>query len=73
MNNESKCKDGKCQHKKCACGHCKNYHVWWGSCTQINLDLTTCNCKKFQDKVNSRTLKKLDHLIKKALANTPTE
>ena len=42
-----KCKEGKCNHKKCKCGHCSQYHLGgkW-ECLEINQDLTTCNCKK---------------------------
>jgi len=43
-----KCKNGKCNHKKCICGHCSWYHASRKyECWQINQDLTTCNCKKF--------------------------
>ena len=40
------CKTNKCQHKKCTCGHCGQYHIGakW-ECCKIDLDLTTCNCK----------------------------
>jgi len=44
------CKQNKCKHPKCVCGHCsRNYHIGkTGECTKINLDLTTCRCKKFK-------------------------
>jgi len=44
-----KCKAGKCKHPICLCGHCaRNYHIGrMGECTKMNLDLTTCPCKKF--------------------------
>lgn len=44
------CKQGKCEHPKCECGHCqRNYHIGrTGECTQLNLDLTTCPCKQFK-------------------------
>lgn len=47
------CKAGKCKHPKCECGDCQhNYHIGKvGECTKINLDLTTCKCKKFKAKV----------------------
>lgn len=43
------CSKGKCKHAICACGHCtRNYHIGkTGECTKLNMDLTTCNCKKF--------------------------
>lgn len=46
------CKEGKCPHKKCKCGHCANYHCphGQGECGKINLDLTTCHCNKFLTK-----------------------
>lgn len=44
-----KCKQNKCKHPICKCGHCsRNYHIGRiGNCTQINENLTTCKCKKF--------------------------
>ena len=46
LSNE--CKSGKCKHKKCACGHCSHYHIGGKyQCCKINLNLTTCGCKKF--------------------------
>jgi len=43
------CKRGKCKHPKCQCGHYqRNYHIGrFGECSQLNLDLTTCPCKRF--------------------------
>lgn len=51
--NNKVCQKGKCYHQKCKCGHCsRNYHIGKvGECTKINLDLTTCNCKKFNEKL----------------------
>ncbi len=44
-----KCKEGKCKHKKCLCGHCSQYHfARTGECLNLHLDLTTCSCKKFR-------------------------
>ena len=44
----SGCKDNKCTHKKCSCGHCSQYHFAGdGACCKINLDLTTCLCERF--------------------------
>ena len=44
-----KCKENKCSHQKCVCGHCSQYHIGrMGECAKINKDLTTCECKKFQ-------------------------
>ena len=44
-----KCKQSKCKHPICKCGHCsRNYHIGKiGECTKINLDLSVCKCKKF--------------------------
>lgn len=42
-----KCKNSKCTHKKCICGHCSQYHLsgkW--ECCKINQNLTTCECKQ---------------------------
>ena len=46
-----KCKDGKCTHKKCDCGHCKNYHLGEWECLQISPLLRTCSCRQFYDVV----------------------
>ena len=46
----SRCKDNKCPHKKCTCGHCSRYHFGWGwECCKINPDLTTCLCERFKE------------------------
>lgn len=43
-----KCKPGKCSHKKCSCGHCRNYHIYDGPCAKVKENLSTCKCRKFR-------------------------
>jgi len=42
-----KCKQLKCKHPICKCGHCsQNYHIARiGECIKINLDLSICKCR----------------------------
>lgn len=50
------CKNGKCKHPVCECGHCqRNYHIGkTGACTKLDLDLRVCKCKQFISPVSNR-------------------
>ncbi len=39
----------ECRHKKCECGHCKDFHVFnKDECIQLDRKtLTQCPCKRF--------------------------
>ena len=55
-----KCKGNDCKHRKCSCGHCKNYHIGNFQCTKMFIktnkngeivDGYSCKCKKFVETV----------------------
>ena len=44
-----KCYEGSCEHERCTCGHCRNYHTFSRFyCTRIEKDFANCGCKAFE-------------------------